>query len=131
MKPQLFQCFRFTETQRALDYMLALGFVEKLVVRDEDDQARITHAQLQWRDNGGVMFGPVMGDESDDRLRAGGHICNLVVHSDDAVDETFWRALDAGATVDAEPSHPPYGGRTASVLDFDGNVWSFSSYEGA
>lgn len=128
MKPQLFQCFRFTDTQQALDYMLALGFTEKLVVRD--DQSRITHAQLQWRDNGGVMFGPVMDDASDERLPAGGHICNLVVTSDDAVDEIFQKALDAGASVDAEPSHPPYGGRTASVVDFDGNFWSFGSYEG-
>lgn len=128
MKPQLFQSFRFTDADRALDYLLALGFTDRLVVRDDD--GRITHAQLQWRDNGGVMFGPVKGDESDDKLPAGGHICYLVVASDAEVDRIFRRALDAGASVDAEPSHPPFGGRTASVVDFDGNFWSFGSYEG-
>ncbi|SJN39276.1 hypothetical protein FM114_11440 [Luteococcus japonicus LSP_Lj1] len=46
-----------------------------MVVRDRDDGSRVTHAQLNWRENGGVM----LGSTRDDDPHYGPGICNVVV----------------------------------------------------
>lgn len=127
--PQLFQCFTYRDAPAALEFLAALGFTERLVVRDEDDPTRIVHAQLQWRDNGGVMLGSARVDEKTE-LNTVHSVCNIVVASDAEVDETLARALAAGGTLAAEPSNPPHGGRTAGVLDLEGNYWNIDSYAG-
>ena len=43
-QPQLFQCFRYADAEAALTFLAALGFTERLVVRDGD---AIVHAQLR------------------------------------------------------------------------------------
>lgn len=127
-KPQLFHCLRYADADRALTFLRALGLTEVMVVRDEQDPSIVHHAQLRWRDNGGVMLGSQRGDGQDDRY--GGGVASLVVESDDAVDQTLARALEAGGTLAAEPSNPPHGGRTAGVLDPEGHYWNIDSYEG-
>lgn len=129
-KPQLFQCFRFSDAERAMDFLQVLGFTEIFVVRDEDDPTLVVHAQYRWRDNGGIMFGSDRNDGMPEAFDPGGGVCNIVVESDETVDELFARAVAAGATAFSEPSNPPHGGRTAGVLDFDGNYWNIDSYPG-
>ena len=124
-QPQLFQCFRYADAEAALTFMAALGFTERLVVRDGD---AIVHAQLKWRDNGGVM----LGSRRDDDLASyyGTGVCNLVVEDDAAVDATIARAVDAGARLVQEPKNPPHGGRSGAVADPEGNLWNIDSYPG-
>ncbi|GMA41338.1 VOC family protein [Mobilicoccus caccae] len=128
--PQLHHCLRYSDADRALTFLAALGFTERLVVRDEKDPKLVHHAQLQWRDNGGVMLGSVREGDDAKQFRPGTGVCNLVVDSDAAVDETLRRAIDAGAEMAVEPQNPPYGGRSAGVRDFDGNFWNIDSYAG-
>lgn len=127
-KPQLFHCLRYSDAQRAVDFLTGLGFTEKLLVRDENDGAIIQHAQLDWRDNGGVM----LGSRRDDDLAGyfGASTANLVVDSDDEVDELVAWAVANGASIVREPENPPHGGRTGAFADFDGNLWSIDSYQG-
>ncbi|MFX0539072.1 VOC family protein [Ornithinimicrobium sp. Y1847] len=131
---QLFACLRYRDADAALTFLGALGFEERLVIRDEADPRVIHHAQLRWRETGGVMLGSVREDDLDaDRgftVHAGTATTNLVVASDDEVDQVLERAVAAGASVVQEPSSPPHGGRAAMVRDAEGNLWNIDSYAG-
>lgn len=124
--PQLFHCLRYTDADRGIAFLEALGFTTVLVVRDRDDASRVTHAQLNWRDNGGVM----LGSTRDDDPHYGPGICNVVVASDDHVDSLVAIALQHGASVVTEPHEAPHGGRNACIADFDGHWWNLDSYPG-
>lgn len=131
IKPQLFHCLCFRDADTGIAFLRALGFTERLVVRDPDDPARVVHAQFRWRDNGGVMFGSVRADDQTGfASRPGVSACNLVVPTDADVDATLQRALDAGGRLVAGPTEPPYGGRTVTVSDPEGNLWNIDSYPG-
>jgi PhnB protein len=45
-------------------------------------------------------------------------------------DDTYRRALDAGATTLYEPADMPYGERSAGVVDPVGNHWYIATYQG-
>lgn len=45
-------------------------------------------------------------------------------------DESYRRALDAGATSIYEPAEMPYGERSAGVRDQAGNVWYIATFHG-
>lgn len=130
MKPQLFHCLHYTDANKGIAFLTAIGFTERLVVRDPDDSTVVFHAQLGWRDNGGVMLGSDRPEDPRPQFRPGHGVCNLVVESDAAVDETVRKAVDAGAQLVDGPTEPPHGGRTAGVVDFDGNYWNIDSYPG-
>lgn len=126
--PQLFHCLRYSDANRGIAFLEALGFTTALVVRDDDDPSLVWHAQLSWRDSGGVMLGSSRG-EDDPQYQRG--VCNLVVAGDDDVDRLVSTALQHGATVVTEPNDAPHGGRNACVADFDGHWWNLDSYTGA
>lgn len=128
-KPQLFHCFRSSDAERTIDFLEAIGFRTTMVVRDSHDPHHVAHAQLNWRDNGGVMLGSMGRNDDDVRYRPG--VCNLVVDADDDVDVLVAKAVEAGAAVLVEPTMAPHGGRHACVVDFDQNYWNIDSYPGA
>lgn len=53
--------------------------------------------------------------------------CSLYVYVDD-VDQTYQRAMKAGATSLKEPADQFYGDRTASVKDSAGNIWGIGTH---
>lgn len=130
-KPQLYACLRYADADRAIELLNALGFTESLVVRDEQDPSIVHHAQFRWRDNGGIMFGSKRADDkgvqtSLNRIAA---CCNIVVPSDADVDRVLEAARPFGE-VTQEPHHPDHGGRSALLVDFEGNLWNIDSYPG-
>lgn len=128
---QLFACLTYHDAPAAIEFLTALGFTKRLIVTDPADPTRIVHGQLRWRDTGGVMLGSVRTDEDADfRMTPGASTINLVVASDEDVDATLQRAVDAGATVVQQPHHPPHGGRSCMVRDAEGNLWNIDSYAG-
>lgn len=127
-KPQLFHCMRYTDAGRGIAFLESLGFTAALIVPDPDDDTIVVHAEMRWRDNGGVMLGSVRG-RGDDHYRLS--TCNLVVDDDAEVDRLVAVAVAAGAQVITEPNDAPHGGRNACVVDFDGNYWNLDSYQGA
>lgn len=128
--PQLYACLTYIDADAGLAFLTTLGFTEVLVVRDQDDPTRIVHAQLRWRDNGGLMFGSHRVDDLADVLTPGGAVVNLVVASDADVQATVDRAVAAGATLVQEPHRPPHGGVSALIGDPEGNYFNIDSYPG-
>lgn len=126
--PQLYACLRYHDAEAAISFVTALGFTERLVVRDESDPSLVQHAQFRWRDQGGIMF----GTDREDGIgpRPGTACVNLVVATDDEVDRVLAAALDAGASQLDEVHEPPHGGRTVAVADGEGNIWNIDSYPG-
>jgi uncharacterized glyoxalase superfamily protein PhnB len=131
----LFHSLQFEDARRAMVFLEAVGFTEALVVADSDDPRVVHHAQYNWRDTGGVMFGTRRGD------RPGGNPdgfidstgqgqCYCVVANNAEVDDVFERALAVGATPVRAPADEDYGGRGCTVHDIEGNQWSFGSYPG-
>lgn len=127
--PQLYACLRYRDCDAAVRFLTAIGFRETFVVRDEQDPSVFHHAQFQWRDTGGIMFGSQRaGAKSElNDIRA---CTNLVVASDDEVDRVLAAGVDAGGTVLQAPHHPPHGGRTGLLRDPEGNFWNIDSYPG-
>lgn len=64
------------------------------------------------------------GDFPPETLRA-----SVYIYVED-VDETYRRALEAGATPVAEPADKPYQERNAGVKDSFGNTWWIGTYTG-
>ena len=129
--PQLYACLTYRDCAAAFGFLHALGFTDRLIVRDPADPTQVVHAQLAWRDNGGIMVGSVREDDPRGfASRPGQAAINIVVGSDADVDATLARAVAAGATQLDEVHSPPHGGRTVAVHDAEGNLWNIDSYPG-
>ena len=127
----LFACFAFDDVDRAITFLTAIGFEERLVARDEDDPTVVHHAQFRWRDRGGIMFGSTGRRTPGEGFQdLGFATAYLVVDRDDEVDDIYAKALAVGATSVLVPEDQDYGGRSATVRDAEGNQWSFGSYAG-
>lgn len=130
-KPQLFHSLTYADADKGLAFLAALGFEQILVVRNDADPSRVEHAELRWRDSGGIMLGSVRDagphrvPDTADQAR-----CYLAVETDADVDAIYDKALANGATTIEEPADQPYGGRVATVADPEGNSWSVGSYSG-
>ena len=105
-------------------YLAAIGFVEHATYRDEKDETRVAHSEWLWPAGGGIMLGTAVPDGV---LHDPGQASVYLVC--DEPDELFDRAIAAGATVLQAMIDQDYGGRGGSVLDPEGNHWSFGSYQ--
>lgn len=129
-KPQLFHTLSFHDADAGLAFLRALGFVEVLVARNAGDPAVVEHAQLRWRDHGGLMCGSAQRPADGWERRTGAGSCYLVVDTDDQVDAVHERALAAGGRSTQAPHDQDYGGRSCVVQDAEGNQYSIGSYAG-
>lgn len=123
---------RYRDAAKAVDWLCdAFGFEKRLVVPGEG--GRIEHAQLTFG-NGMIMLGSAgrHGGGYDDLVGppAPGGPCTqasyLIVEDVDAHCE---RARAAGADIVLPPTDKDYGGRDYTCRDFEGNVWSFGTYD--
>ncbi len=128
---QLFLSLRYRDADAGLAFLRAVGFTETLVVRSEADPSVVEHAQLDWRDTGGVMLGTADRPGSERFPITPGEARGYCVVADDAeVNRVHAAALEAGGTSVIEPVDEDYGGRGCAVADPEGNLWSFGSYAG-
>jgi uncharacterized glyoxalase superfamily protein PhnB len=119
--------FRYADAKRAIAFLEeAFGF-ERVMVIDGDGDT-IHHAQMRLG-NGIIMLSTRTGDgtELKSAADAGGPTMGVYWIVDDA-DAHCARARAAGAQVLREPQDEDYGGRDYTVLDLEGNVWSFGTY---
>lgn len=123
---RLWHTMTFRDAEAMISWLSAIGFVEHATYRDEADPGVVVHAEWLWPGGGGLMFGSVRADGA--VSNPGGSAAYLVT---DDPDEVFRRAVEAGATVVREMVDQDYGGRGGSVVDPEGNHWSFGSYQPA
>lgn len=105
-----------------------LGFEELVLVRDDEDPARIVHSEYRWPEGGIVQVAsPDAGNEF--IHRPGSQGLYVVTADPHAVWE---RCRSAGVEVlrDLHEAHYDAGGMGFSVRDAEGNTWSFGTYAG-
>ena len=127
--PSLFHSLSYQDATVGMAFLEAVGFRKVVVYTNGSDPKIVDHAEYAWGDNGAVMFGSIR-PESPFAQKGGDAKCYCVVDTDDDVDRVYRAALDAGGTAIQEPMNPEYGGRSASVADLEGNLFSFGSYRG-
>jgi len=134
MRHEIIPNLRYADAPRAIDFLCAaFGFARRAVYPDEKNPHVIQHGQLTWRDRM-VMISSAMDTEHARAARmktaaeAGGPTVGLYLIVED-VDAHAARARAAGADVFDGPNDRDYGGRGYSARDFEGNVWSFGSYD--
>jgi PhnB protein len=102
-----------------------LAFIErafggKVVDKYEGPGGSIMHCEVMIGDSV-VMFGDANAAHGMPAMPA---MMSFYVDDGAAVDATYKRALDAGATSEAEPKNQFYGYRSATVRDTGGNRWT-------
>ena len=121
---------RYQDAVRAVAWLQdAFGFEANMVVEGANDT--IEHAQLTWG-GGMIMIGSTRDDDYGELVASGSgggrSPIGLYVVVDD-VDAHASRAEAAGAEIVMAPEDQDYGGRLYTCRDFEGNVWSFGSYD--
>lgn len=128
----LFTTMTFADADAAIEFLTAVGFEERLVVRDPSEETLVVHAEFAWRGTGGLMFGSARDASAfSSREGIGTGRCYLVTADDSEVDAAYARALVAGGSPVDAPSNQDYGGRTAIIADAEGNHFSIGSYPGS
>lgn len=129
---QFFQGMDFTDVDRAITFLTAVGFTEVMVVRDQADPSVVHHAEYLWRDTGAIMFGSAGRRTADSPFieSVGCSQAYCVVAEETDVDRVHEAALAAGATSLQAPRAEEHGGRGCTVKDAEGNQWSFGTYAG-
>jgi uncharacterized glyoxalase superfamily protein PhnB len=107
-------------------YVAAFGFTISALYGEGD---RVDHCEILWPLGGGIMLGDEKAGGGDEwALKPGSFGVYVVTDNPDALHE---RAIAAGATLVRALNDTPYGSREFSVLDPEGNRWSFGTYRGA
>lgn len=104
-------------------YGKAFGAVERM--RYQADDGRVGHAELAI-DGAALMLSDEYPEVGARAPRSLGGATTAIVLSVDDVDETYARAVGAGATADREPADDDYG-RRGWLIDPYGHRWCVSS----
>jgi uncharacterized glyoxalase superfamily protein PhnB len=125
--PTVWGTFQARDARAMIDFLVALGFEATAVYADESEPATVHHAQLDWPEGGGVMFGSHKPEGWS--LAPGGAGFYVVTEDTRGVHQ---RAVQAGAEITREPHETDYGdgGVEFGLRDPEGNQWSFGSYRG-
>lgn len=127
--PGVWPTLKYADAPRALRFLTeAFGFEERLVVPGENSET-IAHAELRWPGGGGVMFGSRSAGDPTFSAELKG-VTSIYVVTDDP-DGVHARAVATGAEVLVGLRDEDYGSRDCTVLDTEGNLWTFGTYAGA
>jgi uncharacterized glyoxalase superfamily protein PhnB len=122
--PSVIPAIKYEDAPKAIDWLQrAFGFERHFVV--EGEGGRIDHAQLA-RPGGMVMLGSAgKPDAKNPWADARGGVYVVV----DDIDAHHARAKAAGAEIVMPLRDTEYGSREYSARDFEGNLWSFGTYD--
>ncbi|WP_017555750.1 VOC family protein [Nocardiopsis baichengensis] len=115
--PGVWPCLGYRDAEGALEFLTGvLGFSEALTVRGAGG---VVHGEVRWPEGGGLMFGTKEEAVS-------GWV--YVVTADP--DRVHARAVAGGARVVEGPVDTDYGSRNVTVVDPEGNTFTFGTYRG-
>jgi len=128
--PKIWPTLLYRDARAAIVFLeQALGFTTSLVVPNPDDDNVVEHCQMTGPEGGAIMLGTANrpGNKFSERPIGG---CSSVYVVVTEIDELYERAVAAGAEIFHEIEDQDYGSRDFSVLDPEGNIWSFGTYTG-
>lgn len=115
-----------SDDARALrEWLLAIGFTEDLLIPG-DGPGTIHHCQLDWPEGGRIMLSST--HERPTPCRPGTSSLHVVTSDPDAVMARA-RALDSPVASELV-DQTDYPSRDFTVVDPDGNHWTFATYAG-
>ena len=125
--PTVWGTFQAHDARAMIDFLVAVGFEPTAVYADEADPSFVQHAQLDWPEGGGVMFGSHKPADAPWSLQPGTAGFYVVAADPKAVHE---RAVAAGAKITRELNETDYGSFEFGFADPEGNQWSVGTYPG-
>lgn len=106
-------------------WLVGLGFAEGILV--EGDGGIVQHSEMLWPEGGRVMISSARPEDPHFTTPVGAAMLYVVTDAPDAVHA---RAEAAGVTFTRPMEDSDYGSRGFSILDPEGNSWSFGTYAG-
>ena len=128
--PRIWPSIMYIDARAAIDFLeRAFGFTTSLVVPNDTGDTIVEHCQMLGPEGGGIMLGTVNRPDNKFSQRVDGAVVStyVVTSSPDAL---FDRAVAAGGEVFHPLEDQDYGSRDFSILDPEGNIWSFGTYTG-
>lgn len=108
------------------DWLEQLGFLPGILVEGDRD-GEVMHSEMLWPDGGRVMVHSANKTDSTFSRPVGSGNLYVVVTDPD---EVYAKAQALGATLVREMEDADYGSRGFSIVDREGNAWSFGTYAG-
>jgi uncharacterized glyoxalase superfamily protein PhnB len=122
--PRITPYLLYEDATAAIEWLTSVfGLRERDRMANED--GAVTHAELEFGDDGLVMIGHP-GPDYRSPAHTGSAHGSLYVYVDD-VDAHFERSRDAGAEILQEPVDEPYGDRRYGACDMEGHHWYFAA----
>jgi uncharacterized glyoxalase superfamily protein PhnB len=117
----------YDDALAARSWLATLGFTDGILVMSADGST-VEHSEMIWPEGGRVMVSSRLRRDDTFAVPRGAASVYVVVDDPDAV---FARAKDLGAPVIRDMEDTEYGSRGFSVIDAEGNRWSFGTYAGS
>lgn len=122
--PTVWHSFQARDARAMVNLLTdVFGFTATAVIGDGD---AVAHAQLDWPEGGGVMFGSYKPGQAWSR-EPGSAGCYIVT---DHVDAIYARVQNSNAKIIQELQNTDYGNYEFACADPEGNLWSFGTYRG-
>jgi uncharacterized glyoxalase superfamily protein PhnB len=127
-KPTIYPFLRYDDAPGAIEWLTrAFGFEQHFSVPNPD--GTIAHAEMRFG-SGMIMLGSAAGNVLGMKTprELGSVNQGIYVYVAD-IDEHYQRARAAGAEITRDLEATDYGSREYTAHDFEGNLWSFGTYQ--
>jgi len=123
-RPDISPLLFYRDPKAALAFLEdAFGFETRLLV--DDGKGGVIHSET-WLGDGMVMVsGPPFDKWAAPGDIGGRRTGSVHIQLKDGIDAVCERARAAGALIEREPADQPYGDRSFTCLDLEGQSWSF------